>query len=95
MTLKELKKLFPDGTALDKYGWIIHIDSVYIRLIPVTLCPDGTARRENGTTIAREDMAHIEMETLFERTYKRIMSLLGNAPAPSRPSSLSFMTFGH
>ena len=80
VTLEELKKLFPEGTAVDKYGWIIRIDSKYIRLIPITLCPDGTARRENGTTIAREDMAHIEMETLFERTYKRIMSLLGNAP---------------
>lgn len=95
VTLEELKRLFPDGTALDNYGWIIHIDSVYIRLIPVTLCPDGTARRENGTTIAREDMAHIEMKTLSERTYERIMSLLGNAPAPSRPSNPSFMAFTH
>lgn len=80
VTLEELKRLFPDGTALDKYGWLIHIDSVYIRLIPVSLCPDGAARRENDTTIAREDMAHIEMKTLCDRTYERIMSLLGNAP---------------
>lgn len=67
VTLEELKRLFPDGTALDKYGWTIPVDSVYIRVIPITRCPDGTAMRENGTTIALEDMAHIEMVKEKER----------------------------
>ena len=92
VTLKELKKLFPEGTALDNYGWIIHIESEYIRLIPITLCQDGTARRENGTTISKEDMAHIKMakeEEHLEVIYERIMAILLRRPARSSTPSLT------
>lgn len=91
VTLEELERLFPDGTALDKYGWIIHIDSVYIRLIPVALCQDGTARRENGTTISKEDMANIWMK---DNTQWVTKAMIGH-PIQRRPSSPSFMTSTH
>ncbi len=67
VTLDDLKNIFPNGTALDKYGWTIPVDSVYIRVIPITPCEDETAQRVNGTEISEEDMEYNHMKVHDQR----------------------------
>ena len=91
VTLEGLKNIFHNGMALDHYSWTVPVGSVYIRMIPITRCPDGSARRENGTTISKEDMANIWMKDIHQWM---IEAMVGH-PIQRRPSSPSFMTCGH
>lgn len=74
VTLDDLKNIFPNGTALDKYGWTIPVNSVYIRAIPITPCEDETAQRLDDTKISEEDMSKSPMKDFLARAADALRS---------------------